>query len=133
MAALFTTTVEIPDERMGLSQSRVLAAVGTTLPKTIIPVTVILGATFTGGDPQLAVEISISVILGAPFLLATLGMFMIGALMLGFKRRRRHDVTGRYRCSRRPWRRRILHYLLCCRRRVGRRRRASWNFRYGPK
>jgi hypothetical protein len=39
MAALFTTTVEIPDERMGLSQSRVLAAVGTTLPKTIIPVT----------------------------------------------------------------------------------------------
>ena len=70
-----------------------LAAVGTTLPETIIPVIAILGAAFTGGDPQLAGEISISLILGAPFLLATLGIFMIGALMLGFKRRRRHDVS----------------------------------------
>jgi len=56
----------------------VLAAVGTTLPETIIPVIAILGVAFTGGDPQLAGEISISLILGAPFLLATLGIFMIG-------------------------------------------------------
>ena len=95
-AYLFTNAVEILGDRLGLSQGgvgSVLAAVGTALPETMIPIVAILGAVFAGRDPESAGEIGIGAILGAPFMLATLAMFVVGAAILGYRRRREAGAT----------------------------------------
>jgi cation:H+ antiporter len=95
-AYLFTNAVEILGDRLGLSQGgvgSVLAAVGTALPETMIPIVAILGAIFAGRDPESAGEIGIGAILGAPFMLATLAMFVVGASILGYRRRREAGAT----------------------------------------
>ncbi len=91
-AALFTNAVEILGERLNLSEGAVgslLAAVGTALPETMIPVVAIVASLFTGSSA--AGSIGVGAILGAPFLLATLAMFVVGASALGFRRRRESD------------------------------------------
>src|ERR671933_1468493 len=79
-------------ERMNLSQGAVgsvLAAVGTALPETMIPVVALIGAALEGGSAaEAASEIGIGAILGAPFLLATLAMFIVGVAALVFRGRR---------------------------------------------
>ncbi|QYJ16061.1 hypothetical protein Rxycam_01892 [Rubrobacter xylanophilus DSM 9941] len=94
-AFLFTNAVEILGERLDLGQGAVgsvLAAVGTALPETMIPIVAILGALILGNDPQTAGEIGVGAILGAPFLLATLAMCVIGASALLFRERRESGV-----------------------------------------
>ena len=104
-AILFTNAVEILGERLEMGQGAVgsiLAAVGTALPETMIPVVAILGALILGQDPQAASDIGIGAILGAPFLLTTLAMFVVGASVLGYAGRRENgrevvideEVTG---------------------------------------
>lgn len=104
-AVLFTNAVEILGERLDMgsgSVGSILAAVGTALPETMIPVVAIFGALFLGRDPQSAGDIGIGAILGAPFLLTTLAMFVVGASVFGFSRRRENgreviidrEVTG---------------------------------------
>ena len=91
-AVIFTNAVEIFGERLNLGEGSVgsvLAAVGTALPETMIPVVAIVGALLLGRDPQSAGEIGIGAILGAPFLLATLAMFIVGASGLIYRRRRK--------------------------------------------
>jgi cation:H+ antiporter len=91
-AALFTNAVEILGERLDLGQGAVgsvLAAVGTALPETMIPLVAIVAAFFTGSSA--AGDIGVGAILGAPFLLATLAMFVAGLSALGFRRRRESD------------------------------------------
>src|ERR671932_2196110 len=97
-AVLFTNSIEILGERLGLGQGAigsVLAAVGTALPETMIPIVAILGALILGGDPEAAGEVGVGAILGAPFLLATLAMFVVGVSALGFRSRRESgtDIT----------------------------------------
>ena len=90
-AALFTNAVEIIGERLNLGAGAVgsiLAAVGTALPETMIPVVAILGALLAGSGSAAAGEIGIGAILGAPFLLATLALFIVGVAALGYKGRR---------------------------------------------
>ncbi len=100
-ATLFTNGVEILGGRLGMRQGAVgsvLAAVGTALPETMIPVVAILGAVYAGQDPGLAGEIGIGAILGAPFTLATLAMFVVGASALVYRKRReqgRRFAAGR--------------------------------------
>jgi cation:H+ antiporter len=65
----------------------VLAAVGTALPETMIPLIAIL---LGGGRTD---EVGIGAILGAPFLLATLAMFVTGVAVLGMARSRRTGTT----------------------------------------
>ena len=91
-AALFTNAVEILGDRLNLDQGAVgsvLAAVGTALPETMIPLVAIVASIFTGSSA--AGEVGIGAILGAPFLLATLAMFVVGVSALGFRRRRESD------------------------------------------
>ncbi|HEY7828444.1 MAG TPA: hypothetical protein VIB99_09425, partial [Candidatus Limnocylindrales bacterium] len=75
-AELFTNGVEWLGHRLGLSEGAVgsvLAAVGTALPETMIPlVAIVFGG---GGDAD---AIGVGAILGAPFMLATLAMFVTG-------------------------------------------------------
>jgi cation:H+ antiporter len=67
----------------------VLAAVGTALPETMIPLVAIVGALLAGSGSAAAGEIGIGAILGAPFLLATLALFIVGVAALGYRGRRK--------------------------------------------
>ncbi len=90
-AVLFTNAVEIMGDRLQLGAGAVgsvLAAVGTALPETMIPLVAIVGALLVGSGAAAAGEIGIGAILGAPFLLATLALFVVGAAALGYKGRR---------------------------------------------
>ncbi len=90
-AVLFTNAVEIMGDRLHLGAGAVgsvLAAVGTALPETMIPVVAIVGALLSGSGSAAAGEIGIGAILGAPFLLATLALFIVGAAALGYRGRR---------------------------------------------
>ncbi len=83
---LFTNGVEWTGKRFKLSEGcvgSVLAAVGTALPETVIPIIAIL---FVGGDA--GQEIGVGAILGAPFMLATLALFVCGLSVLIFAKRR---------------------------------------------
>jgi cation:H+ antiporter len=90
-AVLFTNAVEIMGDRLNLGAGAVgsvLAAVGTALPETMIPVVAILGALLVGSGGAAAGQIGIGAILGAPFLLATLALFIVGSAALSYKSRR---------------------------------------------
>ncbi len=92
-AELFTNGVEWIGEGFGLSEGAVgsvLAAVGTALPETILPLIAIIAGHASGED------IGIGAILGAPFMLTTLAMFVIGVAVLAYARggRRSTDLDG---------------------------------------
>lgn len=89
-AEIFTNGVEWLGRRLGVSESAtgsILAAVGTALPETMIPVIAIAQGLLTG-DMTAADEVGVGAILGAPFMLATIAMFMIGVSVLVFAERR---------------------------------------------
>jgi cation:H+ antiporter len=93
-AALFTNAIEIFGERLNLGAGAVgsvLAAVGTALPETMIPVVALVAALFTGAST--AGEIGVGAILGAPFLLGTLAMFVAGVAVWSYQRRRESGDT----------------------------------------
>jgi cation:H+ antiporter len=94
-AALFTNAVEILGERLNLAQGAVgsvLAAVGTALPETMIPVVAILGSVFAGERPEESAEIGVGAILGAPFMLTTLALFVVGVSIVASRRRRAYGT-----------------------------------------
>ena len=85
-AELFTNSIEWFGRRLGLAEGAVgsvLAAVGTALPETLIPVIAIV---FTAGAAS--DEVGVGAILGAPFMLATLAMFVTGIGIVIFRKRR---------------------------------------------
>ena len=82
----FTNAVEWLGKRMDLGQGAVgalLAAVGTALPESIIPVVALLA----GGGAEKE-QIAIGSIIGAPFLLGTLAMLLIAISSHAFAARR---------------------------------------------
>ncbi|HEX6709826.1 MAG TPA: hypothetical protein VF068_05785 [Rubrobacter sp.] len=90
-AAFFTNAVEILGGRLGMRQGAVgslLAAVGTALPESMIAIVAILEPVLTGDASEEGALIGIGAILGAPFMLATLAMFVVGVSALVFRRRR---------------------------------------------
>ena len=77
---VFVNAVEQLGKALDLHQGiigSILAAIGTALPETIIPILAIL---FTHGARAHA--IGIGAIAGAPFMLATLGFFVTGAAVM---------------------------------------------------
>jgi cation:H+ antiporter len=79
-AELFTNGIEWFGRKLELAEGAVgsvLAAVGTALPETMIPIIAILFATGESSN-----EIGVGAILGAPFMLATLAMFVTGIAVL---------------------------------------------------
>jgi cation:H+ antiporter len=88
-AELFTNGIEWFGHRLNLAEGAVgsvLAAVATAMPETLIPVIAILGPVLFGGDPETSHAIGTGAILGAPFMLATLAMFVTGVAVLSFSR-----------------------------------------------
>lgn len=92
-AELFTNGIEWFGHKLELADGAVgsvLAAVGTALPETMIPViAIVLG---TGESSE---AIGVGAILGAPFMLATLAMFVTGVAVLVVARSRSDGDTMR--------------------------------------
>ncbi len=91
-AEFFTNGIEAIGRRFSFSQAVVgslLAAVGTALPETILPVVAIF---MYGGHS--AKEIGVGAILGAPFMLSTLAFFLVGltAAVAAIGRKRRFEL-----------------------------------------
>ncbi|HEX8941356.1 MAG TPA: hypothetical protein VF763_14470 [Candidatus Limnocylindrales bacterium] len=85
-AELFTNGIEWFGHKLELAEGAVgsvLAAVGTALPETMIPLIAILG-----GSSEGASHVGVGAILGAPFMLATLAMFVTGLAVVLLARRR---------------------------------------------
>lgn len=84
---LFTNSIEWLGVKLGLAETAtgsVLAAVGTALPETVVPIIAIVFGS-TSGD-----EIAEGAILGAPFMLATLAMFVGGlSVYISYRKGRR--------------------------------------------
>lgn len=79
---VFVNAVEQAGDKLNLHQGiigSILAAVGTALPETIIPIMAIL----ISGTPS-GHEIGIGAIAGAPFMLGTLAFFVTGAAVLAY-------------------------------------------------
>src|SRR5215212_4235895 len=80
-AELFTNGIEWFGRKLELAEGAVgsvLAAVGTALPETMIPIIAIL----TGGGSSESHGVGVGAILGAPFMLSTLAMFVTGVAVI---------------------------------------------------
>ena len=98
---VFTNAVEHLGKAYKLNEGAVgsiLAAVGTALPETIVPLVAIIGAYVAGTDVDAGKEIGIGAILGAPFLLSTLAMFVTGAAVIVFSKmkKRQPEMNANY-------------------------------------
>src|SRR5688572_28358141 len=88
-AELFTNGIEWLGQRLGLGEGMVgsvLAAVGTALPETMIPIIALIFVGTAAAD-----EVGIGAILGAPFMLSTAAMFVTGTAILIFSRNGRRS------------------------------------------
>jgi cation:H+ antiporter len=104
---LFVNGIEWFGRKLNLGEGAVgsvLAAVGTALPETIIPLIAILVSGGKAGD-----QIGIGAILGAPFMLSTLAIFVCGLSVVIFTWRKRRTMTIRFN---REIMRRDLGYFL---------------------
>ena len=84
-ALLFTNAVEWLGHRLAMGEGAVgslLAAVGTAMPETLIPIVAVIG-----GEKG-AEDVAIGAIVGAPFLLATVAMAIVGLSALAYEGRR---------------------------------------------
>jgi len=84
-AAFFTNGVEWVGEGFGLSEGAVgsvLAAIGTALPETILPIVAIIV-----GHHQVGDQVGIGAILGSPLMLSTLVMCILGVTVLVSRKR----------------------------------------------
>ncbi len=84
-ALLFTNAVEWAGNRLSIGEGAtgsLLAAVGTAMPETLIPIVAIIGGA------EGAEDVAIGAIIGAPFLLATIAMALVGISALIFRHRR---------------------------------------------
>ena len=88
----FTNAVEWLGHRLNLTEGAVgalLAAVGTALPESIIPVVALING---GGDEE-SVQVAIGAIIGAPFVLGTLAMVIVAVSAHVFAGRREQGTT----------------------------------------
>ncbi len=88
-ALLFTNAVEWIGHRLALGEGAVgsvLAAVGTAMPETLIAIVALLEAS-EGAD-----QVAIGAIVGAPFLLATLAMGLVGLFAYLYRERREQGI-----------------------------------------
>jgi len=91
-ALLFTNAVEWIGHRLQLGEGAVgslLAAVGTAMPETLISIVALVGAKEGSED------VAIGAIVGAPFLLATLAMGLVGLFAYLYRRKREQGLELR--------------------------------------
>jgi len=77
-AQIFTNALESLGERMGVSEGvtgSIFAAVGTAMPETIVPIVAIVAG---GASMEINHAVGMGAILGAPFMLGTLSLGLMG-------------------------------------------------------
>lgn len=85
----FANGVECAGKRLNLSHATVgslFAAVGTALPETMVPIIALI----TGGAKQ-GEHIAVGAIIGAPFMLSTLALFLLGTTVFSLYLFRKRD------------------------------------------
>ncbi len=85
---LFTNGVEWAGHRLEIAEAAVgsvLAAVGTALPETFIPAVALLTGRNTAGAHT---AVGLGAIVGAPLMLSTVALFVMGVAALAYRRRR---------------------------------------------
>jgi cation:H+ antiporter len=105
-ALVFTNAVEWAGHRLDLGAGAVgtiLAAVSTALPESIVPIVAVIRG---GAESH---EVAIGAIVGAPFMLATIAMALVGLAAFAFGERREQ---GRVLRAHRPTLRRDLAFFL---------------------
>jgi len=105
---LFVNGIEWFGRKLHLGEGAVgsvLAAVGTALPETVIPLIAIL---FAGGDA--GEEIGIGAIMGAPFMLSTLAIFVCGVSIVIFTLLKKRTLHVRF--NRKIMRRDLLYFIV---------------------
>jgi cation:H+ antiporter len=91
-ALVFTNAVEWAGHKLELGQGAVgslLAAVGTAMPETLIPIVAIVGGAEGSED------VAVGAIIGAPFLLATIAMALVGTSALIYRNKREQGTELR--------------------------------------
>lgn len=91
-ALLFTNAVEWMGHRLDMGEGAVgslLAAVGTAMPETLIPIVALIGGSEGSED------VAVGAIIGAPFLLATIAMGLVGVSALIYRNRREQGTELR--------------------------------------
>jgi cation:H+ antiporter len=93
---LFTNSVEWLGRKTGVGDNVVgslLAAVGTALPETIIPIVAVALNSGSLDKLQMGQEIGIGAIIGSSFMLATLAFFVTGAAVFFFSVVRKRELV----------------------------------------
>jgi cation:H+ antiporter len=88
-ALFFTNATEWLGKRLNLGEGAVgslLAAVGTAMPETLIPIVAVLGG------QEGAEDVAVGAIIGAPFLLATLAMAIVGISAHAWRDKRKQGL-----------------------------------------
>jgi cation:H+ antiporter len=88
---VFTNAIESLGAKLKFSEGvtgSIFAAVGTALPETMVP----LVAIFAGNSAEISEEVGVGAILGAPFMLSTIAMFLVGIAAWVFRQRRKKLV-----------------------------------------
>ena len=86
---VFTNAIENLGDKLNLNHEftgSILAAVGTALPETILPLVAIYMASQSSGAEQN--DIAIGAIVGAPFMLSTLAMLLLGLSIVLHQKKR---------------------------------------------
>lgn len=106
-AILFTNAVEWAGRSLNLGEGPVgslLAAVGTALPESVIPIVAVLA----GAEGE---EVAIGAIVGAPFMLGTVAMLLIAGAALVYAKSR--DTGREINADKRAVRRDLGFFLPC--------------------
>ena len=95
---LFTNAIEFLGNKLKLGNNAtgsILAVIGTGLPEFIVPIVAVFGANFSGKKIDIASDIALGAILGSPFMLSTLALFLL-IIVLVIKKRNKLNVDTNF-------------------------------------
>jgi len=106
---IFTNAIETLGAKLKFSEGvtgSLFAAVGTALPETMVPLVAIFG----GNSAAVSEEVGVGAILGAPFMLSTLAMCLMGFAAWHFRERRKKMTVSPERTG---FKRDLEFFLFC--------------------
>lgn len=114
--ALFTNAIEHLGCKLKLGSNAVgsiLAVIGTTLPETLVPLIAIIGSRFFLNNSKIGEDIALGGIIGSPFMLCCLALFLIGieiVILYLIKKRKSLDLNVNYKSVLRDFKYFLLAY-----------------------